>query len=54
MACITSYKNKVGFLDGGFSQSELFQCFLNYSDWLDKSRPPKGHFYGHANKLNMT
>jgi len=32
-------KAKVAFLEGHpfFSQSELFEYFSNYSDWLDKS-----------------
>jgi len=36
-------KTKVAFLEGRlFSiQSELFEYFLNGSDWLDKSRPFK-------------
>jgi len=34
-------KTKVAFLEGRLfsSQSELFELFLNCSDWLDKSRP---------------
>jgi len=36
-------KAKVAFLESRlfFSQSELFEYFLNRSDWLDKSRPFK-------------
>jgi len=36
-------KTKVDFLEGQLfsSQLELFEYFLNYSDWLDKSRPFK-------------
>jgi len=36
-------KTKVAFLDGRLfsSQSELFEYFLNCSDWLDKSQPFK-------------
>jgi len=36
-------KTKVAFLEGRLfsNQSELFQYFLNSSDWLDKSRPSK-------------
>jgi len=36
-------KTKVAFLEGRLfsSQSELFENFLNCSDWLDKSRPSK-------------
>jgi len=36
-------KTKVAFLEGRLfsSQSELFEYFLNCSDWLDKSRPSK-------------
>jgi len=36
-------KVKVAFLEGllFFSQSELFENFLDCSDWLDKSRPFK-------------
>jgi len=35
-------KTKVSFLEGRlFSQSELFECFFNCFDWLDKSRPSK-------------
>jgi len=36
-------KTKVTFLEGlHFSiQSELYEYFLNSSDWLDKSRPSK-------------
>jgi len=34
-------KTKVAFFGrlALFSQPELFENFLNYSDWLDKSRP---------------
>jgi len=34
-------KTKVAFLEGRlfFNQSEIFEYFLNCSDWLDKSRP---------------
>jgi len=33
---------KVAFWKAGFfTQSELFENFLNGSDWLDKSRPSK-------------
>jgi len=42
LAC--SYdQNKTGFLEGRLfsSQPELFEYFLNCSDWLDKSRPSK-------------
>jgi len=36
-------QNKSGFSGGPafLSQSELFEYFLNWSDWLDKSRPFK-------------
>jgi len=36
-------KGKVAFLEGRLfsSQSELFEYFLNFFDWLDKSRPFK-------------
>jgi len=36
-------KIKVAFLEGRLfsSQSEVFENFKNYSDWLDKSRPSK-------------
>jgi len=36
-------KTKVAFLEGRLfpSQSELFEYFLNWSDWMDKSRPSK-------------
>jgi len=36
-------KEKLAFLEGllFFSQSGLFENFLDYSDWLDKSRPSK-------------
>jgi len=36
-------KRKNGFLEGRLfsSQSKLFEYFLNFSDWLDKSRPFK-------------
>jgi len=36
-------KTKVAFLEGRLfsSQSELFEYFLNCSDWLDQSRPFK-------------
>jgi len=36
-------KTKVAFLEGRLfaSQSELFEYFINRSDWLDKSRPFK-------------
>jgi len=40
-------KTKVAFLEGRLfsNQSELFQCFFNSYDWLDKSRPSKkSHF----------
>jgi len=37
------FKNKVAFLEGRLfsSQSELFEDFLNFSDWLDKNGLPK-------------
>jgi len=48
-------KTKVAFLEGWLfaSQSELFENFLNCSDWLDKSRPSKkSHFcFDHVNRL---
>jgi len=36
-------KTKVAFLEGRLlsSQLELFEYFLSFSDWLDKSRPFK-------------
>jgi len=36
-------KTKVTVLEGRLfsSQSELFENFSNFSDWLDKSRPSK-------------
>jgi len=36
-------KTKVAFLEGRLfsSQSGLFKNFLDYSDWLNKSRPSK-------------
>jgi len=40
-------KTKHAFSEGRifFIQSELFEYFLNYSDWLVKSRPSKkSHF----------
>jgi len=42
IACLHD-QNKSGFLEGRVfsNQSELFQYFLNSSDWLDKSRPSK-------------
>jgi len=50
-------KTKVAFLEGRlfFNQSELFQYFLNSSDWLDKSRlSKKSHFYfDYVNRLIM-
>jgi len=49
-------KTKVVFLKGRLfsSQSELFEYFLNCSDWLVKSQPSKKLllFY-HVNRLNM-
>jgi len=48
-------KNIVAFLVGQlfFNQLEHFESFLNCSDWLDKSLPPKKStfFYRHVNKL---
>jgi len=50
-------KTKVAFLESRLfsSQSELFEYFLNCSDWLDKSRPcKKSHFcFDHVNRLLM-
>jgi len=42
LACLHD-QNKVTFLEGRFfsSQSELFEYFLNCSNWLQKSRPFK-------------
>jgi len=40
-------KAKVALLEGQLfsSQSELFEYFLNYFNWLDKSRPSKTATY---------
>jgi len=35
------------------SQSGLFQYFLNFSDWLDKSRP-SNFCFDHVNRLIFT
>jgi len=42
LACLHD-QSKSGFLEGRLfsSQSEFFENFSNYSDWLDKSRPSK-------------
>jgi len=42
IACLHD-QNKSGFFGGPAfsSQSELFEYFLNCSDWLDKTGPPK-------------
>jgi len=50
-------KTKVVFFEGPtfFSQSELFDYFLNCSEWLAKSRPSKSHIcFDHVNKLMMS
>jgi len=47
-------KTKVVFLEGWLfsSQSELFEYFLNCSDWLDKSKPSKKTLcFDHVNRL---
>jgi len=48
-------KTKVAVLEDRLfsSQSELFEYFLNFSDWLDKSRFfKKSHFcFDHVNRL---
>jgi len=48
-------KTKVAFLENRIfsSQSDLFEYFLNCSDWLDKSRPSqKSHFcFDYVNRL---
>jgi len=54
LACLHDH-NKSSFFGGSAfsSLSELFDYFLNCSDWLDKSRPSKKrHFcFDHANRL---
>jgi len=47
-------KTKVAFLEGRLfsNQSEIFEYFLNCSDWLDKSQPStKATFVDHVNRL---
>jgi len=49
-------KTKVAFLKGRLfsSQSDIFDNFLNCSNWLDKAGPPKSHFcFDHENRLNV-
>jgi len=47
-------KTKLAFLEGrlSFSQSRLFENFLDCSDWMDKSRPSKkASCFDHVNWL---
>jgi len=49
-------KTKVAFLEGRIfsSQSELFEYFLNRSDWLEKAVPPKKPLlFDHVNRLKV-
>jgi len=46
-------KIKVAFLEGQLLSSQSEQCekFSKSPDWLEKSRPPKNHFwFDHVNK----